>query len=75
MFFCFLSLHIRRGFLFWEMKDDEKKISFRHWESIPKFFIAPLPICVWCKTKGAAGAVCAIGRWDPNSQLLYEVVL
>jgi len=26
-----------------------------------EFFIAHLPILVRCKTKGAAGAVCAIG--------------
>jgi hypothetical protein len=42
------------------MKDDDKKSSFRHWQLILIVFIAPLPILVRCKTKGAAGAVCAI---------------
>jgi hypothetical protein len=41
------------------MKDDYKK-SLLLWQLIPNFFIMPLPILVRCKTKGAAGAVCAM---------------
>ncbi len=36
-----------------------KKSLFRHWPLIPNFFIAYLSILVWCKTKGAVGAVWA----------------
>jgi hypothetical protein len=52
---------IHRGFSYWEMKIIIKKCSFRHWEPIPNFFITPLPISLWCNTKGASGAVCAVG--------------
>ncbi len=46
----------------WKMKDKDKKRSLRHWLLILNAFIAPLPILVRCKTKGAVGAVCAIGN-------------
>jgi hypothetical protein len=52
---------IHRGFINWKMKDDYQKSSLSLWQLIPNlFFIAPLPNLVLCKTKGAAGAVCAI---------------
>ncbi len=47
-----------------------KKSSLRHREPIPNFFIPPLPILVRCNRKAAAGAVCAFGNLDTNTQLL-----
>jgi hypothetical protein len=45
------------------MKDDyQQKSSLLFWQLISTFFITPLPIFVRCKTKGAAGAVYAIGN-------------
>jgi hypothetical protein len=45
------------------------------WQLIPSVFITSLPFLVWCETKGASGAVCAIGNWVPNCKLLYEMAL
>jgi hypothetical protein len=54
--------------------DESQKSSLRQRQLIPMFSIAPLPILVQCKTKVAAGAVCAIGSEVPkrNNQLLYK---
>jgi hypothetical protein len=51
-----------------------KKSLFRNWQLIQIFFIAPLPILVPCKTKGAVGAVCALLRnCQLGAQLLISV--
>ncbi len=42
-----------------------KKSLFRHWPLIMNFFVAYFSILVRCKTKGAAGAVCALLRILP----------
>ncbi len=50
-----------------------KKSLFCNWQLIPNFFIAYLPILVQCKTKAAAGAVCAYLRnWQLGAVLLPE---
>jgi hypothetical protein len=60
------SIHL--GFPIEKLKLPIKKSSLRHWQLILDVFTAPLPILVLCKTKGAAGTVCAIGNWVPNCQ-------
>jgi hypothetical protein len=51
-----------------------KKSLFRNQQLIQNFFIAPLPILVPCKTKGAVGAVCALLRnCQLGAQLLISV--